>query len=161
ATGLFDPSSGSAYSAVPQTGYGAASLFLGAASSYSQGATQPGFYLRDPEYSAYVQDNWKVTSKLTLNLGLRYQNLPGMTAVGNLATTFHITPASIVLGRPLQDMYAHKILSPVAIASYQAIGMKFETPSQAGMPASLVNRTNWNFQPRVGFAYRIGQTQRP
>jgi hypothetical protein len=160
-TGLFDPTSGSTYSAVPNSGYSAASLFLGAASGYSEGVAAPAFALRSPEYALYVQDNWRATSRLTLNFGLRYENLPATTTVGNYAISFDPKTDSIVLGRSLQDMYNNKTLSPAAIAQYQAIGMKLEMASQAGYPASLIQGSPWNFGPRAGFAYRIGQSQKP
>jgi hypothetical protein len=161
ATGLFNPASGSAYSAMPNTGYSAASMFLGAASSYSAGVHAPPFVMRNPEYSAYIQDNWKVKPRLTLNFGLRYEDLPGQATVGNYAISFDPKNDAIVLGRPLADMYTANVLSPSVIAAYQAVGMTFETPQQAGMPASLVKGSPWNFEPRVGFAYRMSQGQRP
>ena len=160
-TGLFDPTSGSAYSAVPNTGYSAASLFVGAASGYSEGVVAPAFGLRSPEYAAYIQDNWRASSKLTLNFGLRYEDLPATGTVGNYSISFDPKTDSIVLGRSLQDMYQNKTLNPSAIAQYQAIGMKLETPSQAGYPASLIQGSPWNFEPRAGFAYRIGEAQKP
>src|SRR5438034_8238611 len=58
-------------------------------------------------------------------------------------------------------MYKNKETNPDVVAKFQAIGVKFETASQAGLPASLVQGNPWNFAPRLGFAYRIGQTQTP
>ena len=56
------------------TGSAFASMLLGAADSANRGATPvvPGF-IRYQYYAGYVQDNWRVTSRLTLNLGLRYE----------------------------------------------------------------------------------------
>jgi len=53
-------------------GYGLATLLLGAPSggSFTVG---PSLALLQKSYNWYVQDDWKITRKLTLNLGIRYQ----------------------------------------------------------------------------------------
>jgi hypothetical protein len=160
-TALFDPTSGSSYSAAPLTGYSAASLFLGVVEQYQEVVVRPFSHLRQGAYSAYVQDNWKVSSSLTLNFGLRYEDLPAITEANNLMASFDRKTDSIVLGRSLPDIYQASVTTPAAIAQFQGIGVKFETPSQAGLPQSMVYANRWNFEPRLGFAYRFGQTQRP
>jgi len=57
---------------VSQTGYGFASLLLGTASS---GSTANNFNaaITKKYYGFYVEDDWKPTQHLTLNLGLRYE----------------------------------------------------------------------------------------
>ena len=53
-------------------GNGLASMLLGWADSAQVGA-RPPVANKSGETAFFVQDNWRITSKLTLNLGLRYE----------------------------------------------------------------------------------------
>lgn len=160
-TALFDPASGSSYGSVPQTGHDAAAFHIGAVSQYQLTVKRPPYNLLDRAYSGYIQDNWKVTSALTLNLGLRYENMPAMKEKNYFMASFDKASGNIVLGRSLEDMYAAKQTTPAAIAAFQAIGVTFMSREAAGLPKALVNGNPWIFNPRLGFAYKIGSTQRP
>jgi outer membrane receptor protein involved in Fe transport len=50
-----------------------AAFLLGAPSLIEQDYLLAWVGIRGTEYSAYVADDWRVTPKLTLNLGLRYE----------------------------------------------------------------------------------------
>lgn len=56
----------------PSGGAGLASLLLGFPISGSRNFLQVPDYITNVQYATYVQDDWKVTPKLTLNLGVRY-----------------------------------------------------------------------------------------
>ncbi|MGD0499156.1 MAG: carboxypeptidase regulatory-like domain-containing protein [Bryobacteraceae bacterium] len=161
ATALYDPTSGSAYSAKPFTGFNGAAFFLGDVGSLQVTTKRPPWDLVYKEYAAYIQDNWKASSRLTLNFGLRYENQPAMAISGNFNLGFDQNTDSMVLGRSLSDMYQAQMTTPVVIAGMQNIGVKFETPQQAGLPAGLIYGNPLMFFPRLGVAYRLGDNVKP
>jgi hypothetical protein len=161
ATALFDPTSGSSYSAVPFTGFSGASFFLGYVGTFKDTVKRPAWDLGDRIFAGYFQDNWKVNSRLTLNLGLRFENMPAQSIAGNFAVGFDQKTDSMILARPLPDMYAANMTTPATVSQLQAIGVKFESGSQAGLPPGLVHGNPWIFAPRVGVAYRLGDNVRP
>ncbi len=57
--------------AAVSTGNAFADLLIGNVSSFSQASAQPKFYNRYKILEPYFQDDWHVTSRLTLNLGVR------------------------------------------------------------------------------------------
>ncbi|WP_158819910.1 TonB-dependent receptor [Granulicella sp. S156] len=84
---------------------------------------------RQSDLAFYVQDNYKVNNRLTVNLGLRYENFLGWpwTEVDN-------------------RMYAFD--PSISTTSLEQVGTQ-------GIPRSGVKDNKFNFAPRVGFAYKL------
>ncbi len=160
-TALYDPeSSRTNPQDAPYTGDATASTYLGLV-NYSVWLARPTFQMRAKEYAAYFQDNFKATSRLTLNLGLRYDYWPPYTEVANLLTSFDREKRAIVLGTDLETMYRIGATIPSVVQREQALGAKFISYREAGMPKTLYTTTKTDFGPRVGFAYRLGGGNRP
>src|SRR5262249_29176102 len=69
-TGQYDPVGDQA---VSFTGVGLASMALGLPTSLSNQFNRGYFYFQQTEAALYFHDSWKVTPKLTLELGVRWQ----------------------------------------------------------------------------------------
>ena len=52
-------------------------------------------------------------------------------------------------------------MHPTIAKAYADLGVKYETPAEAGLPDSLIYANKWDFGPRAGFALRIGSLDRP
>ena len=105
-------------------------------------------------HGLYIQDDWKVTPKLTLSFGLRYELHPPFTE-----KTFNITNFDRKTGNAVvANAEALKAVSPGFAAS---IGTnKVVTAKEAGLPEVLRTTDYNNFAPRFGFAYRpFGNTK--
>jgi hypothetical protein len=155
ATALYDPSTSRTNpQATPLTGHDAANMFFGIA-RYSNQFVRGYFYMRAKEYAMYFQDNYKVTPRLTLNLGLRWEYWPAFREKNNMLTTFDPERRAIVLGSDLDTMYRLGATIPSIVNRMQALGARFITYDEAGMPKGLMESTHNNFGPRLGLAYRV------
>jgi hypothetical protein len=119
-------------------GNGLATMLLGWASGIGTGGAsefqiEPKAFSRSAYWGFYFQDDWKITNKLTLNLGLRYDfDVPRWEA---------------------QNRYSYWDLdaqSPVQVPGFDTRGViKFVDDNNRSPFKS--DRNNW--QPRIGFAY--------
>ncbi len=116
-----------------------AGLLLGYGDNNSLITIRPRVADKSVETGFYVQDDWKVSPKLTVNLGLRYEWSNPYTERYNRTQFSDFTGNSgiVVPGLPLTS-------GPLLGTTI------FPTPSQRSIP---VDRNN--FAPRLGFAYAL------
>lgn len=153
-TALYQTSSGANYAATPNTGNADASLFLGSANAYTVNLSPPGLHFHLMEFDGYFQDNYHASRNLTVNLGLRYEDHTGYWVKHGLLSSFDLKNDAEVLGAPISSLIAEGYTTQAIITNDENIGVKFETPQQAGIPAKLFKNYNLLFLPRVGIAYQ-------
>lgn len=144
------------------TGNGFADFLLGYANSYQELAIQDAGHWPSKSYDAYVQDNWKVSPRLTLNIGVRWDGIPHTYEDNNRQSNFYpnlYNPANAAIILPNGNIAPGSPglgTSPNPIlAGYPLYLNGIGIAGQNGIPRGLV-QNNWAlFAPRLGFAYDL------
>jgi len=145
------------------TGNDFADFLLGYASQYNELAVQDKGYWNNVSLAAYIQDNWRVSNRLTLNLGLRWDGAPHTYEANNRMGNFYpelYDPAKAAIlsadGGSIAPNSPGLGTSPNPLMQ----GMLFYLngigiPGQNGIPKGLVNNHWASFGPRIGFAFDL------
>jgi carboxypeptidase family protein len=107
------------------TGYEVSDLLAGFVDGYSHGTPFGMVGTRSWENGFFAQDDFRVTPRLTLNLGLRYDVLTWPVEVQNRQANFDLVTGALVVA------------------------------GSNGAPRQLIPNDYHNFGPRLGFAYQL------
>ena len=131
-----------------------ATFLLGALDSQTSARLVP---LQEPDlksYAAYFQDDWNVTDRLSLNLGLRWEYEPGATdPLNRLSQRLDLTS-------PIPEMQATPPSIPAQATQLMASKNYGYSYTGEWIFASESDPHVWstsalNFMPRIGAAYRL------
>jgi hypothetical protein len=136
-------------------GQGTAALLLGLPTG-GRVDRKASFASQSTVYSWYVQDDWKVTPSLTLNVGLRYEIEGPVTERFNRSVRGYDFNASSPLEAAAKANYALNPTPELPVEQFRLIG-GLTFPGVGGQPRTLFNRDTNNFMPRIGFAYAWGR----
>jgi len=103
-------------------------------------------YFRWNDVSFFVQDDWKITPRLSLNYGLRYEyNGPPYARDDNFYN-FNRANGAVMLA----SAAARRLVSPFYPAS-----LPVETAQDVGLGRTLRRADRNNWAPRLGFSWRL------
>jgi hypothetical protein len=162
------------------TGAAVANLAMGLADSYTEIGQRAQTYWRGRMNEFFVQDSWKVNSKLHLDYGIRISVLsPYTPAWGNAdyfdpasysassVVTQNPATGNVILGtgNPYNGMVIPGYSSfPSSAAQHGVLGAEPNAKDCDGSPCSALFapnmkqgyvNTSYNYQPRLGFAYQL------
>ena len=123
----------------PNSGFGFASFYLGAASN-AYIALPENLGWRVKYYAGFVQDDWKVRSNLTLNLGFRYE-----------------IPTPVTEAHDQMSYVDPTLANPGADGRPGAYVFQGHGPGRLGTSTSQ-DTFHSSYGPRIGFAYQANPT---
>jgi hypothetical protein len=122
--------------AVSGTGSDFADFLLGLPQQTTLQSGTNSYEFRANSFDVYAQDDWRIFSSLSVNLGLRYEYNGPFTEtdnrIANLAVSFN----------------------PASVTAFQVLAGQAGT-NAGTFPASLVQPDRNNFAPRLGLAWRL------
>ncbi|MEK7403469.1 MAG: TonB-dependent receptor [Acidobacteriota bacterium] len=109
---------------------------------------------QDTTWALYFQDDWKVSRKLTLSAGLRYELFSPLTERFNRSVRGFdaATPSPIEVAA--RANYAKDPIPEVPVGQFQVRG-GLTFAAAGGLPRTLWRTDKANLMPRLGFAYSI------
>lgn len=151
------------------TGFAAANAMLGLFDDYTEFGNKPNTKWLAMAYDGYVQDSWKVTRDLTLELGLRYSLWQPWGTTNRAMASFssaHYDPARAPVIDPRGgfvvsgDRFNGIVLpgdgpTPEAVAEFPNLtDLERLYP---GIPNGFSETPKDGLQPRLGFAYALDE----
>jgi hypothetical protein len=162
------------------SGVGMANLALGLADSYTEIGPRALTIWRASMNEAFAQDSWKVSDKLHIEYGLRWTNIQGFHplwgnsdyfngALYNPSDAVQVNPktGNVILGSgspydgvvipgisAFPNAAVGRVLAATPATADQCDGASCSGLFDPSMSSSYIKRSN-DFQPRLGFAYRI------
>ena len=130
------------------TNDGAADLLLGFPSSTSRKIGTVTNHIYSTNLGAYLQDDYKISPNLTLNIGLRYEIQKTPYEEYGQMTNYVPSLGKVILAGNSTLTNLSDTLASVGLTGLVALA------SDVGLPKSLVNTNYDNFSPRIGFAWR-------
>jgi carboxypeptidase family protein len=104
------------------------------------------------DIAVFSQDDWRVNKRLTLFLGLRYE----------IVGSWHENDLTLANFLPADG--GHHVVANQQVAQLLPPGLialgRTLTADQAGLPDTLVRTDKNNFSPRVGFAWRLDESNK-
>jgi hypothetical protein len=134
-----------------QPAHAFADFLLGYPVSAYRSTTSPNLLLVGPRYSFFVQDDWVVNPRLTLNFGLRYMYQTPWWERNNTISNFDFQSGRLVVQSDKLPSQAQERL----VRAYPIV-----LAAEAGVPVDDIAADRNNFGPRAGFAWRpFGNTR--
>lgn len=131
----------------PSNQTGTADALLGYASSLTTYYYLDKTRMRDRRFAAFIQDDWRISRKLSLNLGLRYEYSPNWWMKDDRVTNFDLKTGQILVPESgknyVQSIFG--VAGGVLPAGYSYVPLDQVRPKNTGV----------DFSPRIGFAYLL------
>jgi hypothetical protein len=163
---------GSCDTSTTSCGFDFADYLLGYAQQYTEDGVKISGHWNNISPAAYVQDNWRVNSRLTLNLGLRWDGIPHTYEANHLSSNFYpslynpadaatfdangnICSANSVPACPGGPSPGLVTSTNPVLGGYQFYLNGIGIGGVNGVPKGLVKDAWSNWGPRLGFAYDL------
>ena len=134
------------------TGNAFGDFLLGLPATASVGVGDPLVNGRAWRTGAYVQDDWRVTPHLTMNVGLRYELLTPPTDTTNRLSNLDLATGNIIL-----PCDAGQPSAKADLTRFPAFTFVCNDTVGLGKGLTQTDKNNWG--PRVGFAYSTESNQ--
>jgi hypothetical protein len=146
----------SAFAKAPDTGSGFAELLLGVPDYLSNQYNRGYFYFRQSEVGLYLSDKLKATPRLTLNLGLRWDDFTPYSE-NRLVIPYQPESKNFEVISP-DNVSVNQMpgIPSAVLQSWSSLGLTWQTAKSVGYPSALFRSIHHDFGPRLGIAYQIG-----